>query len=97
MDEREREKRFQELKDRFSPGARSVVPGTIQGLASLANQKIEDAIARGQFKNLPSRGKKMEPDYNASNPFLDTTEYFLNKMIKKQEIVPPHREAAGAC
>ncbi|KAF2248007.1 hypothetical protein BU26DRAFT_519791 [Trematosphaeria pertusa] len=89
IDEQERQKRFQELKDRFSPHARAVVPGTIQGLASLANERIEDAIARGQFKNLPNRGKKVERDYNASNPFLDTTEYFLNKMIQKQEIVPP--------
>ncbi|KAF2786241.1 hypothetical protein K505DRAFT_330492, partial [Melanomma pulvis-pyrius CBS 109.77] len=89
IDEQEKQKRFQELKDRFSPHARAVVPGTIQGLASLANERIEDAIARGQFKNLPNRGKEMERDYNASNPFLDTTEYFLNKMIQKQEIVPP--------
>jgi hypothetical protein len=89
MDAQEREQRFQELKARFQPDARSVVPGTIQGLANLANQRIEDAIARGQFKNLPSRGKKIERDYNASNPFLDTTEYFMNKIIQKQEIVPP--------
>ncbi|KAF2276654.1 uncharacterized protein EI97DRAFT_432899 [Westerdykella ornata] len=88
IDAAEREKRFQELKDRYSPEARSVVPGTVQGLANLANQRIEDAIARGQFKNLP-RGKKIERDYNASNPFIDTTEYFMNKMIQKQEIVPP--------
>lgn len=89
IDEQERQKRFQDLKDRFSPNARSVVPGTIQGLASLANERIEDAIARGQFKNLPNRGKVVERDYNASNPFLDTTEYFMNKIIQKQEIVPP--------
>lgn len=89
MDEQERQKRFQELKDRFSPHARAVVPGTVQGLASLANERIEDAIARGQFKNLPNRGKKVERDYNASSPFIDTTEYFMNKIIQKQEIVPP--------
>jgi hypothetical protein len=89
IDEQEKEKRFQELKDRFSPNARAVVPGTVQGLTNLANQRIEDAIARGQFKNISMRGKKMERDYNMSNPFLDTTEYFLNKMIQKQEIVPP--------
>ena len=89
IDEAERQKRFQELKDRFSPHARSVVPGTVQGLAALANERIEDAIARGQFKNLPHRGKQVERDYNASSPFIDTTEYFLNKMIQKQEIVPP--------
>lgn len=83
----EREKLRQELKDRFQPHARAV-PGTIQGLASLANERIEDAIKRGQFKNLP-RGQKIERDYNASSPFLDTTEYFMNKIIQKQEIVPP--------
>lgn len=89
IDEQERQKRFQELKDRFSPHARAVVPGTIQGLSSLANERIEDAITRGQFKNLPNRGKKVERDYHASSPFIDTTEYFMNKMIQKQEIVPP--------
>jgi hypothetical protein len=88
MSEKEREQRFKELKERFSPHSRAVVPGTIQGLASLANERIEDAIARGQFKNLP-RGKKIERDYNASSPFLDTTEYFMNKIIQKQDIVPP--------
>jgi hypothetical protein len=86
----EREKRFQELKDRFNPEARAIVPGTIQGLANLANKRIEDAIARGQFKNI-KRGKtaNVERDYNASSPFIDTTEYFMNKIIQKQEIVPP--------
>lgn len=87
MSPEEREKLRQEMKQRFQPGARAV-PATVQGLASLANERIEDAIARGQFKNLP-RGKKIERDYNASSPFIDTTEYFMNKMIQKQEIVPP--------
>ncbi|KAG8627488.1 hypothetical protein KVT40_004971 [Elsinoe batatas] len=87
MTEEEREQMRKELKERFTPGARAV-PATIQGLASLANERIEDAISRGQFKNLP-RGKKIERDYNASSPFLDTTEYFMNKIIQRQEIVPP--------
>lgn len=87
MTEKEREQRFRELKERFAPHARAV-PATIQGLASLANERIEDAIARGQFKNLP-RGQRIERDYNASSPFLDTTEYFMNKIIQKQDIVPP--------
>ncbi|KAF2754881.1 hypothetical protein EJ05DRAFT_494350 [Pseudovirgaria hyperparasitica] len=84
----EREKMLAEMRAKFHPHARSVVPGTIQGLASLANERIEDAIARGQFKNLP-RGQVIERDYTASSPFLDTTEYFMNKIIQKQEIVPP--------
>jgi hypothetical protein len=86
----EREKRLQDLKDRFDPHARAIVPGSISGIANLANQRIEDAIARGQFKNI-KRGKtaNVERDYNASSPFIDTTEYFMNKIIQKQEIVPP--------
>lgn len=86
----ERDKRFQQLKDRFDPHARTIVPGTISGIASLANKRIEDAIARGQFKNIPrGKGTNVIRDHNASSPFIDTTEYFLNKMIQKQEIVPP--------
>ncbi|KAI9772835.1 MAG: hypothetical protein M1840_008717 [Geoglossum simile] len=87
LSEKERTQMKQELKDRFLPGARTM-PATLQGLASLANEKIEDAISRGQFKNLP-RGKPLERDYNASSPFLNTTEYFMNKIIQKQNIVPP--------
>lgn len=85
----EKEQMRKQLKDRFTPGARPV-PGTVQGLAALANERIEDAIARGQFKNITrGKGKNIERDYTASSPFLDTTEYFMNKIIQKQEIVPP--------
>ncbi|OAL53962.1 hypothetical protein IQ07DRAFT_609168 [Pyrenochaeta sp. DS3sAY3a] len=86
----DRERRLQDFKDRFEPNARAVVPGTIQGLASLANKRIEDAIARGQFKNIPrGKGANVERDHNASSPFIETTEYYLNKIIQRQEIVPP--------
>jgi hypothetical protein len=103
MTEKERENRRQELKERFAPAARAM-PNSIRGLAALANERIEDAIARGQFKvwftsrrlfftlmviqNIP-RGKAIERDARADNPFLDTTEYFMNKMIQRQDIVPP--------
>ncbi|KXL45264.1 MAG: hypothetical protein FE78DRAFT_90701 [Acidomyces sp. 'richmondensis'] len=87
LSEQEREKLRQEMRARFQPGVRDV-PATIKGLSSLANERIEDAIARGLFKNLP-RGKSIQRDYNASSPFIDTTEYFMNKMIQKQDIVPP--------
>ncbi|KAF9700354.1 hypothetical protein EKO04_001554 [Ascochyta lentis] len=90
LEETDRQKRLQDLKDRFDPHARVIVPGSIQGLASLANKRIEDAIARGQFKNIPrGKGKNVERDHNANSPFIDTTEYFMNKIIQKQEIVPP--------
>ena len=89
MTEKEREQLRRQLKERFTPGARPM-PTSIQGLAALANERIEDAIARGQFKNIPrGKGMNIERDYTASSPFLDTTEYFMNKIIQKQEIVPP--------
>lgn len=87
LSDREREAMKKELRDRFTPAARAL-PNTLSGLAALANERIEDAIARGQFKNIP-RGKGVERDARADNPFIDTTEYIMNKMIKKQEIVPP--------
>ena len=89
LSEKEREQMRKNLKERFTAGARPM-PATVQGLASLANERIEDAIARGQFKNITrGKGKNVERDHNADSPFLDTTEYFMNKMIQKQDIVPP--------
>jgi hypothetical protein len=53
MTEKERDDMRKELKERFGPTARAM-PNSIRGLAALANERIEDAIARGQFKvNLP--------------------------------------------
>lgn len=71
LTDEEREKFRREMKARFQPGAGSV-PASLSGIAALANERIEDAIARGKFKNLP-RGKVIERDYNASSPFIDTT------------------------
>ncbi|KAI1471671.1 uncharacterized protein F4812DRAFT_188219 [Daldinia caldariorum] len=87
LSEEEREELRKEFRERFRPAARAL-PNSLTGLASLANERIEDAIARGQFKNIP-RGKGVERDTRSDNPFVDTTEYIMNKMIKRQEIVPP--------
>ncbi|KAL4727563.1 hypothetical protein ACLX1H_004246 [Fusarium chlamydosporum] len=87
MSEDEKEAWRKELRERFEPGARAL-PNSITGLAALANERIENAIARGQFKNIP-RGKDIERDSRADNPFIDTTEYIMNKMIQRQDIVPP--------
>lgn len=89
VSEAERESLRKEMQDRYSPGARSI-PMTIQGLSSLANERIEDAMARGQFKRIPrGKGVNVDTDHNANSAFIDTTEYFMNKIIQKQEIVPP--------
>ncbi|KAK2603956.1 hypothetical protein QQS21_003891 [Conoideocrella luteorostrata] len=87
LTDQEKEEMKAELRERFQSAARAL-PTSISGLTALANQRIEDAISRGQFKNLP-RGKKMERDPRADNPFIDTTEYIMNKLIQRQEIVPP--------
>ncbi|KAH8694810.1 ASST-domain-containing protein [Ilyonectria robusta] len=87
LTEEERERYRKELKERFEPGFRAM-PNTISGLAGLANERIENAIARGQFKNIP-RGPGIERDARADNPFIDTTEYIMNKMIQRQDLVPP--------
>jgi hypothetical protein len=87
LTDEEKEQRRQHFRERFQPGARAM-PNSISGLAALANERIENAIARGQFKNIP-RGKGIERDTRADNPFIDTTEYIMNKMIQRQDIVPP--------
>ncbi|AEO71976.1 uncharacterized protein THITE_2124873 [Thermothielavioides terrestris NRRL 8126] len=87
LSDEEREALKREFRERFTPAARAV-PNSVSALAALANERIEDAIARGQFKNIP-RGKGIERDTRADNPFIDTTEYIMNKMIKRQDIVPP--------
>ena len=87
MSDKEREEYRNELRERFSPGSRAL-PNTFSGLAALANERIENAIARGQFQNIP-RGPGVERDKRADNPFIDTTEYIMNKMIQRQDIVPP--------
>ncbi|KAJ5106428.1 hypothetical protein N7456_003103 [Penicillium angulare] len=89
LSEEEREEIRNEMRERLNPGARNM-PISIQGLSSLANERIEDAIARGQFEKIKrGKGVNTETDHNANSAYIDTTEYFMNKIIQKQEIVPP--------
>ncbi|KAJ5477472.1 hypothetical protein N7539_007616 [Penicillium diatomitis] len=78
-----------EMQEKLMPGAQAM-PISLQGLASLANERIEDAIVRGQFDKIKrGKGVNTETDHNANSAFIDTTEYFMNKIIQKQDIVPP--------
>ncbi|KAJ5446494.1 hypothetical protein N7491_002576 [Penicillium cf. griseofulvum] len=87
--EEEREDMRREMRENLMPGAQSM-PISVTGLSSLADERIADAIARGQFKKIPrGKGVNTTPDHNASSAFIDTTEYFMNKIIQQQEIVPP--------
>jgi hypothetical protein len=60
------------LKEKLSPGFRAM-PATMEGLASLAEERIQDARNRGQFKNLPGRGKPAPKDHLNDSPYLDRT------------------------
>ena len=90
LSEKEREELRNGIKDRYGSAAvrGGAMPNSFRGLEGLANERIEDAIARGQFKDIP-RGQGALDLTRHGNPFIDTTEYLLNNMIKRQEIVPP--------
>ncbi|KAJ5157123.1 uncharacterized protein N7482_008223 [Penicillium canariense] len=89
VSDEERETIRREMREKLTPGAHAM-PMSIQGLSSLANERIEDAIARGQFQKIKrGKGVNTETDHNANSAFIDTTEYFMNKIIQRQEIVPP--------
>lgn len=84
----ERESFRDEVRERFGVGVQSF-PMSIHGLNSLANERIEDAMAQGQFRNIPrGKGKNVERDHLANSPYVDTTEYFMNRILKKQEATP---------
>ncbi|KAI5841508.1 hypothetical protein DFP73DRAFT_555989 [Morchella snyderi] len=76
------------FRDRFLPESRAVA-ASVGALNSLADEKIEEARRRGAFKHNSMRGKPLVRDHTAESPFLDTTEYLLNRIIKDQDIVPP--------
>lgn len=87
LSDKEKEERKKQLQERFQPEGRTG-PISISAIESMANERIENAIARGQFKNI-RRGKGVERDTQSSNPFVDTTEYLMNRMIQRQDMVPP--------
>ena len=69
------------LKEKLSPGFRAM-PATMEGLASLAEERIQEARSRGQFNNLPGRGKPVEKDHLNDSAYIDRT----GKISSKCEI-----------
>lgn len=63
------------LKEKLSPGFWAM-PATVEGLASFAEERIQDARNRGEFKNLPGRGKPAPKDHLDDSPYLDRTGIF---------------------
>ncbi|SJM83745.1 uncharacterized protein ZBIST_1257 [Zygosaccharomyces bailii] len=74
---------FKELYgERFTP------IGSFEKLESLADRRIEESMKQGGFKDLEKvRGKPTK--LPKPNPYLSTTEHYLNNILVKQNIVPP--------
>lgn len=64
-------------------------PISINDLGVLADARIRSAMVKGQFDHLPGRGKPLKKDPLLNNPFVDTTEHFLNKIIQHNGAAPP--------
>ncbi|KAM0275820.1 hypothetical protein ACHAQH_007365 [Verticillium albo-atrum] len=77
----------EEMRARFEPVGRAV-PATVSGLAALANRRIEEAIVGGKFRDI-ARGKGVRGQDATKNPFVDTTQDLMDRMIQRQGIAPP--------
>jgi len=64
-------------------------PRHINELGLLSDARIRAARARGKFDDLPGRGKPIAEDPLLNNPFVDRTEYFLNRIIQRNGAAPP--------
>jgi hypothetical protein len=74
----------------------SSMSNDFSAIASLATQRIEASIARGEFEVLPGRGKEIPADPNLSSPYIDHTEYYLNNMLKRQGAMPVWIDRQGS-
>lgn len=74
----------------------TTISTTVNSIKALADRKIEDARNRGDFDNLPNRGRPLPTDPNARSAYLDITEYHLNNILIRQDITPPWIEKQGS-
>ncbi|RUS13886.1 hypothetical protein BC937DRAFT_94631 [Endogone sp. FLAS-F59071] len=72
-----------------------ITPQMIMQHRRLVDVRIEAARARGDFDNLSGRGKPLPYDHHAQNPFLDSSEYLMNRLVQRQGGVPPWIEMQG--
>ncbi|VEU22324.1 DEKNAAC103538 [Brettanomyces naardenensis] len=71
------------------------VTGLDNSIKSLADQRIMEARRRGDFKNI-QRGKPLDKGFTTNGAYIDRTEYHLNRILKKQDAVPPWIEKQGS-
>ncbi|OZJ04579.1 hypothetical protein BZG36_02774 [Bifiguratus adelaidae] len=63
-------------------------PASLNDFRILVDDRIEAARARGEFDNLKGRHKPIPKDVHARNPFIDTTEYLMNRIVLRQGAAP---------
>ncbi|CAG8584728.1 3863_t:CDS:2 [Gigaspora margarita] len=67
---------------------KEILPRSIKAWDSIVEQRIQEAIAEGKFKNLPYNGKPLPLDQNEKNPYLDRTEFLMNRLVQRQGAAP---------
>ncbi|PKK64931.1 hypothetical protein RhiirC2_853956 [Rhizophagus irregularis] len=65
-----------------------VLPKSIAGWNNLVENRIQEAIVAGEFENLRYHGKPLPTDPNDRNPYLDRTEFLMNRIVQRQGSAP---------
>jgi hypothetical protein len=60
-----------------------------RGFASIANERIEAAMRTSYFRQNSLRGKPLQYDVHAANPYLQGEERIMNRIIQRQGAAPP--------
>ncbi|PWN96166.1 hypothetical protein FA09DRAFT_310877, partial [Tilletiopsis washingtonensis] len=69
-----------------------VYAGGGTGYSSLANERIQEAMRSGAFRNNSLRGSKLQTLDEESNPYLSREERLMNRLVKRQGAAPPFVE-----
>ncbi|ORY95713.1 hypothetical protein BCR43DRAFT_493467 [Syncephalastrum racemosum] len=64
-------------------------PRRLGDIMSLAEERIRAARMRGEFDDLPGRGKPLAEDGFGNSPVTDRTEFLLNRIVQRQGAAPP--------
>ena len=84
------------LKEKFSPGFRAM-PATMEGLASLAEERIQNARMRGEFNHLPGRGKPLIKDHLKESAHIDRTGTYARNWINDRVLSESDSAKTGRC
>jgi hypothetical protein len=86
---------FEEPRDNRSEKEKQeelVYAGGGTGYSSLANERIQEAMRSGAFRNNSLRGSKLQTLDEESNPYLSREERLMNRLVKRQGAAPPFVE-----